>query len=235
MVLSRYFMVTFLILFLFTFNSTAQAGEYQWEVEVEQQGGIIERVTLRGINLDLNTEDWNQSNDNGASILERNYKNWSEYDKAGNSLPVTVQSKNYLLFSLLRLTYDSDKGSETDLFSQLSSSADGSIKYKSLGIIQESSATQVDNFDKEPWATWDIKSNQANTAFNESAFYLKVAFVDGLMISLIILFFGFTAIAIWYLIYIKRVNKIIAEEYSLENIDKILLEKEEEAISEETK
>ena len=42
------------------------------------------------------------------------------------------------------------------------------------------------------------------------------------MISLIILLFGFVGITIWYLTYIRQVNKLIMEEYSLDDIEKVL-------------
>jgi hypothetical protein len=230
MVLSRYYMVIFLILFLFTFNSTALAGEYQWEIVVDQYGEITERVSLQDVNMTLNTEGWKQLDDNGENVLERSHKDWAEYDKTGNGLPLSVKSKNYVVFTLLTLTYDSNKKSEAELFNQLTSSVNGSIKYQSTGIIQESSANHVNNLSKDPQAVWNVKAGQA-TFFQESPFFLKVTFVNGVMISIIILFFGFLGITIWYLIYVRRVNKIIEEEYSIDNIERLL----EEEISEENK
>ena len=62
----------------------------------------------------------------------------------------------------------------------------------------------------------------------EGTAFLQVLHLNGLVISLIILLFGFVGITIWYLTYIRRVNKLIMEEYSLDDIEKVLEKREAE-------
>ncbi len=212
-------------LIVLIFAPAAMAGQYQWQVSTDQQGNIHEIISIQDMEADLDLEGWNSSSGEGTLILERVNKDWDEYSAAPNGLPVTAETKNYLIFSTTTLRYS--QSSQPGLFDDLISMADGDINIQVAGIIQESSAAEIDNLNQDPTAIWRLTSEQSKNALAQAPIFLQVITFDGLAISLTILLFGITGITIWYLTYIRRVNKLIEEEYSLSNIEK-LLEKEEE-------
>lgn len=207
------------------FTPVAWAGQYQWQVSTDGPGNINESISIQGLELENNLEGWDSNTGDGILTLERTHKDWHEYSAASNGLPLVVERKNYLIFSSTTLNYQT--GSESGLFGELLSRADGDIIIQAGGIIQESSATTIDNLDQDPTATWHLLAGQAVDA-PEGTPFLQVLQFNGLVISLIILLFGFTGITIWYMTYIRRVNKLIAEEYSLDDIEKLLEKRETE-------
>jgi hypothetical protein len=216
----------FLIVFaVLIFTPVAWAGQYQWLVSTDGQGNIHESISIEGLELEKQLEGWNSRDGNGSQTWERTHKDWYEYSAATNGLPLVVEKKNYLVFSSIILNYQA--GNESGLFKELLSRAEGDIIIQAGGIIQKSSADEIDNLNQEPTATWHLSLGQDLDALEGTAF-LQVLHLNGLVISLIILLFGFVGITIWYLTYIRRVNKLIMEEYSLDDIEKVLEKREAE-------
>ncbi len=226
MKVNKKILLLYLIAFaVLVFTPVAWAGQYQWQVSTDEQGNIHESISIQGVESELNIAGWNSQDGEGSLILERNHKDWYEYSRASNGLPLLAEIKNYLIFSSTILNYQ--PGNESSLFEELVSSADGEIIIQANGIIQKSSATQIDNLDQDPTATWNLLSGQTLEGL-EGTIFLQVLHLNGLLISMIILLFGFIGITIWYMTYIRRVNKLIAEEYSLDDIEKLLEKRENE-------
>jgi hypothetical protein len=219
-------LLALICLSVLVFTPVAWAGQYQWHLSTDEQGNIHESIILQGMELETSLEGWNSKDvGEGSLSLERTHKDWYEYSAASNGLPLVVEKKNYLVVSSTTLNYQVGNG--VGLFEELVSRADGDIIIQAGGIIQESSATKIDNLDQDPTATWHLVSEQAGDAL-EGTTFLQVLQFNGLVISLIILLFGFFGITIWYMTYIRRVNKLIAEEYSLDDIEKLLEKRESE-------
>ncbi len=208
------------------FTPAALAGQYEWQLVTDQRGNIHETLSIQDLESGLNADGWYSSSEEGTQKLERFHKDWYEYSAKSNGLPIKAEIKNYLIFSTTTLSYD-NQSNQHKLFNELVSVADGDISIQAAGIIQESSASEVNNLDQDPTAIWHLTLDQEKNAVSQVPIFLQVITFNGLVISLTILLFGFIGITIWYLTYIRRVNKLIAEEYSLTNIEK-LLEKEEE-------
>jgi len=215
------------LLLVLSITPISAAGQYEWQIVNNEHGNIQESIILQDIELDIDTNEWNCYQENGQMRLERVLEDWTQYSESANGLPVQARIRDYLLFSLLTLTYDDKADEPKNLFNTLTSKADGEISIQVTGMIRDSSASEVNNLEKEPKAVWYLTSENGKNISKKSPF-LDVITFDGLLISLTILLLGFTAISLWYIRYVRRVNKLIKKEYSLDNI-KELLEKEEES------
>lgn len=219
--------ISLVLLIVLGFTPTVLAGQYQWQMLTDGQGIIHETLSIQGLETGLNTDGWSSSSGEGTLRLERVHQDWKQYSAEGNGLPIKVKTKDYLIFSTTTLTYD-NQSNQQSLFNELVSSANGDISIQVEGIIQESSASQVNNLDQDPTATWHLTPELSLEALGQEPIFLQVMAFNGLAISIVVLLFGFIGITIWYLTYIRRVNKLIAEEYSVSNIEKLLAKAKEE-------
>ncbi|KUG03187.1 hypothetical protein ASZ90_019415 [hydrocarbon metagenome] len=223
--MKKHIVAIFLVwLIVLGFTPATLAGQYEWQVVTDGQGNIHETLSIQDLETSLNTDGWNSSSGEGTLKLERVHKDWNQYSAEGNGLPIRAVVKDYLIFSTTTLSYDD----QSSLFNELVSMADGDISIQSAGIIQQSSASEVNNLDQDPIATWHLTSEQSKDALAQNPVFFQAITFNGLAISLTILLFGVIGITIWYLTYIRRVNKLIEEEYSLSNIEKLLGNEEEE-------
>ncbi len=225
--MNKYILAIFMVwLIVLGFTPAALAGQYEWQLVTDQQGNIHETLSIQDSEPSLNTDGWDSSSGDGILKLERVHRDWYQYSAKSNGLPIKTEVKNYLIFSTTTLSYD-NQSNQHNLFNELVSNVDGDISIQAAGIIQESSASEANNLDQDPTAIWHLTAEQGKNTVAQAPIFLQVITFNGLVISLTILLFGFIGITIWYLTYIRRVNKLIAEEYSLTNIEK-LLEKDEE-------
>jgi len=216
-------------LLVIVFAPDALAGQYQWQIETDQQGSIIETVSIEGMQSDFNLEGWESHSSEGMLTLGRVHQDWQQYVQTSNGLPVKAQIKNYLLFSTTILNYHGQTD-QSGLFQQLLSEADGTISIQTGGIIQEAPDAEIDNMSQNPTAIWYLTAGTGLDQLKQSPVFMEILTFNGLAISLTILLFGFIGITVWYLTYVRRVNKLIEEEYSLddEDIERLLQKSEEE-------
>ncbi len=224
--MNKYILAIALLCFMVLgFTPVALAGQYQWQLTTDQQGNIHETLIIQDVETALNTEGWSSSSGEGTLTLERVHADWLQYSAARNGLPIKAEIKSYIIFSTTTLSYDNQ--GQASLFNELESMADGYISIQGGGIIRQSSASEETSLDQDPTAIWHLTSEQGKDVLEQAPVFLQMINFDGLAVSLTILLLGFIGITTWYLIHIRRVHKLIVEEYSLNNIER-LLEKDEE-------
>jgi hypothetical protein len=204
MYMKKYFpVVLIIILGLFIAVLPGQASdEATWNLKWNNDGSLDETVTVFDHNIVIEADNWETSRSDQALTLSRHVDNWQDYLNLEDGLPLVLVEKNYGLVKTSTLTMkDASPGS---LYEQFGAIDGARLSIEVPGIISETSAQEK----IESTAVWELGSAGAIT--------LKASIFDGVVLGII--FFALCAIIIFFVFLrrIKRVNQLIAEEYSLE-------------------
>lgn len=205
MYMKKYFPVVLLVLgFLIVGYSPAQAtGQAAWNIKWNSNGSLDETVTIRNHNIIIQDNEWQTSRSDQGLILTRHINNWQEYSKLGDGLPLELSQKDFWLIKSSTLTMK-EQARPGSLYEQLTDFGGARLSIEVPGIIRESTAQEkIDST-----AVWTLGTADAVT--------LNAVVFDGIVLG--IAFFALCAIIILiiFLSRIRRVNRLIAQEYSLE-------------------
>jgi len=199
------------------FSRTALAGGTDWQINWQDDGSLQEKVNVTGQELHNVDAGWQTSNAGSEVILSRNIKNWQTYNSLNDKLPLQAKVKNYLCCNLITLTALPDVQKDT-LYSSFDPNQSMRLEMNVPGIILENSAAGKDN----NTVHWIIKSPGEGLGQD---FIIKAIMIDGFGLGITILLLGVIFLAIFFAARMRKVNRIIDETYSLDNI---IIEDEDE-------
>lgn len=207
MYMKKYFPVVILVLGLLLISySSLQAGdEASWTIKWNSNGSLDEKVIITNHNVVINDQEWETSRSGNQIILSRHIKDWQAYSQLSNNVPLNVVEKDYLLLKFSSLTAKQE-ATPGGLFEEFSQFTDSSLSIEVPGVIRNSSA----QLNQNSIAVWNLADPQA------SPVELDAIVFDGIFLGISFFVLCFIIIFIIYLNRIKRVNRLIAEEYSLE-------------------
>ena len=207
MYMKKYFPVVILVVGLLLLScSSLQAGdEASWTIKWNNNGSLDEKVVIPGHNVVLNEQEWETSHSGNQTILSRHVKDWRAYGQLGDSLPLTVVQKDYVLLKFASLTVKQE-ATPGSFFEQFIGLTNARLSIEVPGAIRNSNAeTSQDSV-----AIWNLASLQS------SPVKLDAVIFDGIFLGITFFAFCFIIIFIIYLNRIRRVHRLISEEYSLE-------------------
>jgi len=196
----------------------ALAGGAEWYLTWNSNGSISEKVTVDGANLPADKASWKSSVQNGQTIYERETRDWASYQQLTDRLPLTVENKNFFLWEITSIKSDKGKVPTSGLFAQVADLEGSNLVIKVPGVIQKSSVKLAAE-DQAVFRLADFKSGPLQP-------YLQVVVIEGLWLGLALFILAFIIIMLYYLGRVRRVNRLIEDEYSLEKALE-QLEKEE--------
>lgn len=206
-IVKKHFPVVMLVLGLILMGCSIlpASNETSWNIKWNSNGSLDEKVIITNHRVVINDQQWETSYVGNQIILSRHIKNWQAYGQIGDSLPFTVIEKNYLLIKFVNLTLKPEATSGS-LFEQFAGFKGASLNIEVPGIIHNSTAESSQN----SIAVWNLAS------LYSSPIKLDVVVFDGILLSVFIFATCFIIIFIIYLNRIRKVNRLIVEEYSLE-------------------
>ncbi len=207
MYMKKYFPVVILVVGLLLLScSSLQAGdEASWTIKWNNNGSLDEKVIIPGHNVVVNDQEWETSHSGNQTILSRHVKDWRAYGQLGDSLPLTVVQKDYVLLKFASLTVKQE-ATPGSLFEQFIGLANARLSIEVPGAIRNSNAQAS----QDSLAIWNLASLES------SPVKLDAVIFDGIFLGITFFAFCFIIIFIIYLNRIRRVHRLIAEEYSLE-------------------
>jgi hypothetical protein len=214
--------VLFLLLIIFTFfnySSIALGSEVQWEIVYNENKNIIkETVTVNNdSNIAVDTKQWNLSSSAENIIISREIEDWQVYDTLADKFPIAAEVKDYVLFeSILLKGIDNE---QQNLYSQIISEDVIEFSITLPGINNTSSAEQVDDYTY----IWNI----SKTDDLKQKLSLKANTLKGFFLGLFIFTVGFLVIGTVFIIRMRKVHKLIEEEYSIEKAREELIRAKE--------
>ncbi len=192
-------------------TGVAMGSEAEWQIKWQEDGSLQEKVVLSAAqpiqNLDAS---WQSSSSGGQQIYSRTVKDWAEYMHLKDRLPIELQEKSFIVCKATDIKASSQV-LEGSLYSSLKDTQAMELKIDVPGIIQANSADEL----VDHTAIWQIQ--KPGTVFNED-FALKAIVFDGWMLGISILSLGIIVMFLFFISRMRRVDRIIAETYSLDNI-----------------
>lgn len=204
------------LLFLLILTPVARAGEAEWQINWDENGGLQEIVTVTGQPIEYHDSAWQETKKDKMQVFSRTVKDWQAYNHLADKLPVNVNQQNYIFCTVTRIKPEASFAQES-LYNNLSGVEILQIKIEVPGSIRAASAQQI----VDHTAIWHIKNPGQPFSPN---FALKTITFDGWMLGISILSLGVIIMFILFAIRMRKVNKIITETYSLDNI---LIEEDE--------
>ena len=207
MYMKKHFPVVILVLglLLITCSSLQASDEASWTIKWNNNGSLDEKVIITNLNVVINDQEWESSRSGNQVILSRHVKDWRAYGQLSDSLPITVVQKDYLLIKFASLTVKQE-ATPGSLFEQFIGLPDAHLSIEVPGAVRNSNAEVSQN----SIAVWNIDNLQS------SPVKLDAAIFDGIFLGISFFVFCFIIISIIYLNRIRRVHRLITEEYSLE-------------------
>lgn len=205
---------TLLLLSLLLLITVPAAGQtVDWNLTWQDDGSIVETVSLEKINLVLDTGEWQSSTDNnGHLIFTRQIAGWEQYHKLTDRLPLSIQSRNYLVMQRAVINSDDFVPDPQGLYHQIAAVPDAQLSIKMPGIIHDHSADTIVDSQEAVW-----KLGRLDHITTEDLL-LRATVFDGLLVGVLLVGGAVIVIGLLFLRSIRRVNQLIEEEYSLENI-----------------
>ncbi len=207
MFMKKHFPIIFLVvgLLLISCSPLQASDKAAWTIKWNSNGSLDEGVIIPNQNVVVNDQEWETSRSGNQMILSRHIKDWQAYRQLGDSLPFEVAQRDFLVLKIASLTVKQE-ANPGSLFEQLTRHSDANLNIEVSGVIRNSNAdVKQDNV-----AVWNLGTSRS------SPLKLDTVIFDGIYLSITFFIFCFIIIFIIYLNRIRRVNRLIAEEYSLE-------------------
>jgi len=195
----------------------AAAEVPSWQLTLRDDGTIAERVTLPA-GISCKTDEWNVISGNEGLAAERTVKDWSAYMKLNDRLPLQIDKKNYILWQDVEIK--NNMAAEPEGVAEAVLGIDASkIQFRIPGIMNANAGTQTAE-DQVEVTVADMNGLANGTAL------LQVTTFNGLMLGIVLFVLGFLVVVIVFMNRIRKVNKLIDDEYSLERAVQQLEEEE---------
>lgn len=220
-IITKRVLLAWVLLFVFiispAYGETSNNNLAEWEIVNYDDRTITETVTIKG-DITFDVSEWDKTETDGFTKLTRKLENWESYNELTDRLPIHAQVKNYVLWKKTALIVTSSKSNDKSVYAQLKDMPGISLSISVPAFITETSGKKVN----EMTTVWDSK--QINN-FSEGQIILKNIALEGFLIGVIGFLLGLIIIGIIFIRRIKKIERIMEAEYSLENIS--LDEKEE--------
>lgn len=206
------------LLILFAYCTAAAAADVEWQIKWHEDGSLQEEVLVSGAHSVPTGSGWEISSRDNKQLLKRELKEAKTYNQQEDRLPIIVETSNYIIFQKTRINAEATKNPNL-IFEAIK--AEKMIFTMSVpAVIRNSTADKVDT----SRATWNFE--QADQILNASPM-VEFITVDGFLLGISILIVGIIMVCILFVNRMHRVDRIIEELYSLENITLDDLESEE--------
>ena len=209
--MKKHIPVVFLALFLCLFFSPVALAAANWQVDWKENGALQEKVVVSGQDLNNVDSSWQRTATGNEIVFNRSVENWEAYNKLTDKLPVQATVKNLFFCNIITLTALPQIQNNNTLYSSFDQSQTLRLEMNVPGIILDSSTSQRNG----NIVYWDIK-NPGNSF--DQGFTFQTIMVDGLGLGITILLIGAVILGIIFAARMRKVNRIIDETYSLDNI-----------------
>lgn len=211
-IMNKYFPFVLSLLFIWMIMPLpVAASQSMWQLDMRDDGGITEKISIKEQDDPSANQEWNSSKEEGTIILDREVKDWQAYQALAQRLPVKAQVKNYILFKTTTMTIQ-DERTAVDFLNRIAASGDGKLVIRVPGVIGDNTADEV----KEMAASWDL---HRLAQMDEGQKLLEATTLDGFMIGVVLFGTGFLVVMIVFMSNMSRVNRLISDKYSLENLE----------------
>jgi hypothetical protein len=181
-----------------------------WQIDWQENGAVQEKVLGSGQELADTDTQWQKSSSDNQVTFNRSVENWQTYNNLTDKIPVQAKVKDLFCCKIITLTALPEIQPNT-LYAALGQNDAMRLQMYVPGIILDS----TDTFRENNMVAWDI--NQPGQIF-EQDFFFRAIMIDGLGLGITILSLGVIILAIFFAVRMRKVNRLIDETYSLDNV-----------------
>ncbi|HRW12984.1 MAG TPA: hypothetical protein P5549_07650 [Syntrophomonas sp.] len=210
--------IVFLSLFLCLLLCPVALAAVDWQIDWQENGAVQEKVLVSGQELVHTETQWQKSSSDNQVTYSRSVENWQTYNNLADKIPVQAKVKDLFCCKIITLTALPEIQPNT-LYAALKQNDVMRLQMNVPGFILDSSGTFGDN----NIVGWEI--DQPGQVF-EQDFFFRAIMIDGLGLGIVILSFGVIVLAIFFAVRMRKVNRLIDETYSLDNV--VIDDEEEE-------
>lgn len=200
------------------FPLPASAADMIWSWEWKESGVIEESIELPAA-IQVPEDGWKAVKSGERMTYTREAPDWDSYLKLPNHLPLLVNEDKSFLWTSLNI--QAVPAPQDSLFKQLAEQYGMDLKLVVPGLIKEQCADQ----NNENNLVWQDLNENNNLPADKAL--LSTTIVDGLLLGISILAVGALILLLFFIARLRKVDKIIADVYSLENINLDDIEKEQ--------
>ncbi len=186
-------------------------ADAEWELQWRENGTLIETVMLPSRLAVAPIEGWQTRQQVAHTVFRRETKGWEQYQQLTDRLPLVAQTQNLVFFSTTRFKVEEYQPAE-GVYTLLRNYPNVDVIVEVPGTIEHSQGALTE----ENIAHWGLDEllRQGNTAT-----VLQVFTMDGFLVGLVLFLLGFIAVLTFYITRVRKVRKLIEEEYSLEKVE----------------
>lgn len=186
----------------------AVAGDIEWQIYWQDDGVIREEIHISGRDFKISDSNWEIIQEGDRYILQRKIDNWQKYGEMTDRLPLQVQQRNCLIYKKTEIT---TSPWSAGLFQQIKDGDNLIVDISVPGFMIGVSGQRLDSRTAQ-WKFFNYSEMLAPRGM------MTVINTDGLLLSIIIFLLGLFFIIIKFVKQLKKVDRIIAEEYSLTKV-----------------
>lgn len=202
--------IVILSLFLLLFSGQAAlASQAEWQIHWQDDGTLLETVNITDFPIQNADAAWKKTVSGNQIQFTRTVSNWDEYNRLQDKLPLQAAMKNYVFFNYNTLSA-SEQVAAGSLYASLRDIDKLDVKIN-VPIVVSSSVAPSD----KQTVVWAI--DNPGQRFNKD-FSLKAISLDGLMLGISILTVGVFCLFIFFMARMRKVDRLIEETYSLDNV-----------------
>ncbi|HHW62157.1 MAG TPA: hypothetical protein GX404_09660 [Syntrophomonadaceae bacterium] len=201
------FMVMATILLL---PRSACAADAVWLWEWKETGVIVEKVQIPAT-LNLSMDGWEADKKGDTITYTRQVPDWHVYQQLPHHLPLTIKEDKKFLSSKVEIGVV--QASPDNLFRQLVENQGLDFSIIVPGNISQHSADQAS--ENQLW--W--KNLNKNKGLPDDVPLLASSIIDGMTLGITIIALGALMVLFYFINRMRKVDELIADVYSLENID----------------
>ncbi|NLB88801.1 MAG: hypothetical protein GX790_06180 [Syntrophomonadaceae bacterium] len=200
-------MSLFLTVMLFWGLAVEVKAETLWEITWDEDSTIVETIITDNEELSNNLSSYGFVQNQGEGIFLRQIEDWPTFNKLEKKFPIKAVTKNFFIFSVTTIYIEDNP--ETNILKDFAEPI--KFQYTALGFNIKNTGQKVSEITSE----WNLKPGWFSS-FSKPYLTKSIVF-NGFMLGVFILLIGFICIVIVYLKTVNRINKLIEEEYSIEN------------------
>lgn len=217
-------MTLLLIIGMFLTPTVLAAGN-QWALTWRYDGSLSESLVVPDtlpeqapeLEKTMAQGGWKKTQEGHDIKYSREFASWTQYEAALDSLPVTVSKIDYIVWTMVEIKPAPDMARNNAILKALGKGGDVTVAITMPDAIKNSSGQIVD----ENTVRFSMRSFEDPSFTAKSLVYSR--WFQWFEMGIVVMILGTMGIIIYLLVRMRRVDRLIEEEYSLEKVEEMIL------------
>ncbi len=218
-------LLTLLLIIVAVLTPSALAAGVQWTLAWQYNGALEESVLIPGRMLadnpgmqnQLIEQGWKKVKEGDSTLFARSFEGWRTYEIKPDALPLTASKVDYMVFTMVEIHPAPEKLANNQLLQTLDKNKDVEIIISMPGDIQESSGNAINEK-----AISFRPGELANPSFTSKTLVYSSWF-QWFEMGIAVLILGTLGIMLYLMFRMRKVDRLIEEEYSLEKVEEMIM------------